>query len=486
MKVGCWGPVVQLQRRQARLDGRHRRLPERRRHLHRLHDAGLPRQVHAVHGRAARRRSCPPRRSAPTERAVRALRSFTNRTAQQRAEVAPQPRRADDRLPAALARLTSEEERPEMATTRERIDREAGQLVDMSWDPITRDRREPRHLHQDRLQARARSSSCRSTSSIFRGYSVFMKGKDPRDAHFITSRICGICGDNHAACSMYAQNMAYGIKTPHAGRVDRQPRRGGRVHRSTTTSSRTTWSASTSARRWCSATNPSVLAKAETTEAPRRRASTATGRSPTSCARSTRSWARLYREALVMSRLTREMFCLMEGRHVHPSTLYPGGVGTQCRRRTLFTDYLTRLLQLRGVHQARGADARRPVRLLLRGAARLRGGRPAARPARLLGRLQQPRHVRLRVPAHAAMGRRDVRHARGRRRRRADHHRPRRDQPRDPHPARQLLLRGLGRTRRRSSSGTRSATRSTSATRGTRPRCRDRRDATSRAATTRG
>ena len=35
-----------------------------------------------------------------------------------------------------------------------------------------------------------------------------------------------------------------------------------------------------------------------------------------------------YREALQVSRMTREMFCLMEGRHVHPSTLYPGGVGT--------------------------------------------------------------------------------------------------------------------------------------------------------------
>ena len=35
-----------------------------------------------------------------------------------------------------------------------------------------------------------------------------------------------------------------------------------------------------------------------------------------------------YREALQVSRWTREMFCLMEGRHVHPSTLYPGGVGT--------------------------------------------------------------------------------------------------------------------------------------------------------------
>ena len=44
-----------------------------------------------------------------------------------------------------------------------------------------------------------------------------MKGKDPRDAHFITSRICGICGDNHATCSCYAQNMAYGVKPPHLG-----------------------------------------------------------------------------------------------------------------------------------------------------------------------------------------------------------------------------------------------------------------------------
>ena len=86
----------------------------------------------------------------------------------------------------------------------------------MAWDPITRivgnlgiytkidfDNREV--------------VECKSTSSLFRGYSVFMKGKDPRDAHFITSRICGICGDNHAVCSVYAQNMAYGVKTPHLG-----------------------------------------------------------------------------------------------------------------------------------------------------------------------------------------------------------------------------------------------------------------------------
>ena len=45
-----------------------------------------------------------------------------------------------------------------------------------------------------------------------------------------------------------------------------------------------------------------------------------------------------------MSRMTREMFCLMEGRHVHPSTLYPGGVGTVPTIQ-LFTDYLVRLMK---------------------------------------------------------------------------------------------------------------------------------------------
>ena len=50
------GAGGQLQRAQAGMDGRHRRVPERRRHLHRLHDARVPRQVHAVHGSAAGRR----------------------------------------------------------------------------------------------------------------------------------------------------------------------------------------------------------------------------------------------------------------------------------------------------------------------------------------------------------------------------------------------------------------------------------------------
>ena len=44
------GAGRQVQRPHPRLAERLRRLPERRRHLHGVHDAGLPRQVHAVHG----------------------------------------------------------------------------------------------------------------------------------------------------------------------------------------------------------------------------------------------------------------------------------------------------------------------------------------------------------------------------------------------------------------------------------------------------
>jgi hydrogenase small subunit len=51
VRIGCWGDGCQVQRPQARMDQRHRGLPQRRRHLHRLHDARVPRQVHAVHGR---------------------------------------------------------------------------------------------------------------------------------------------------------------------------------------------------------------------------------------------------------------------------------------------------------------------------------------------------------------------------------------------------------------------------------------------------
>ena len=52
-QAGVLGAGGAVQRGQARLDGRDRRVPQRRRDLHRLHHAGLSRQVPAVHGPAA-------------------------------------------------------------------------------------------------------------------------------------------------------------------------------------------------------------------------------------------------------------------------------------------------------------------------------------------------------------------------------------------------------------------------------------------------
>ncbi|MFD3972216.1 nickel-dependent hydrogenase large subunit [Streptomyces cyaneofuscatus] len=226
-----------------------------------------------------------------------------------------------------------------MATATGKPAVDADGLMEMSWDPITRIVGSL-GIHTKIDFAAKRVAECYSTSSIFRGYSVFMKGKDPRDAHFITSRICGICGDNHATCSVYAQNMAYGVAPPHLGEwiinlgeaaeymFDHNIFQENLV-------------GVDYCERMVAETNPGVLELAERTEAPH--AADHGYRTIADIMRSLNPLeGEFYREALQVSRYTREMFCLMEGRHVHPSTLYPGGVGTVATIQ-LFTDYLTRL-----------------------------------------------------------------------------------------------------------------------------------------------
>ena len=196
--------------------------------------------------------------------------------------------------------------------------------------------------------------------------------------------------------------------------------------------------------------------------------STATRRSPTSCGRSTRSRGDFYLETLHVARYTREMYCLFGGRHTHPSTIMPGGCSAHI---TPSDDHgLLRapdgVLRLRQAHRA---DARRPLRLLLRGAAGIRR-RSASGDTDLVcwGCFDDPDVRRLRLQDDDRVGPEALRHAGRRHRRRARHDRPRRDQRDDPHPPRQLVLRGLAERGRRSSRRIRSAIRSTSGTRGTR------------------
>src|SRR5450432_3598589 len=215
------------------------------------------------------------------------------------------------------------------------------ELVEMSWDPITRIVGSLGIYTKIDFNER-RVVECHSTSSIFRGYSIFMKGKDPRDAHFITSRICGICGDNHATCANYAQNMAFGVKPPAMAEwivnlgeaaeymFDHNIFQDNLV-------------GVDFCEKMVRETNPGVLELAERTEAPGQRVHGF--RTIADIMRSLNPFeGSFYKEALHMSRVAREMFCLMEGRHVHPSTLYPGGVGTVPSQQ-LFTDYVVRLMK---------------------------------------------------------------------------------------------------------------------------------------------
>ncbi len=223
-----------------------------------------------------------------------------------------------------------------MTSTQNRTD-----LVEMTWDPVTRIVGSL-GIYTKIDWAAKRVVECHSTSSIFRGYSIFMKGKDPRDAHFITSRICGICGDNHATCSVYNQNMAYGVVPPHLGEwiinlgeaaeymFDHNIFQENLV-------------GVDFCEKMVAETNPGVLELANRTEAPH--AAEHGHQTIGDIMRTLNPFSgEFYREALQVSRYTREMFCLMEGRHVHPSTLYPGGVGTHATVQ-LFTDYYTRLMR---------------------------------------------------------------------------------------------------------------------------------------------
>ena len=231
-----------------------------------------------------------------------------------------------------------------ITATRSEADAEKGQLVEMNWDPITRIVGSLGIFTKIDFGKR-KVAECHSTSSIFRGYSIFMKGKDPRDAHFITSRICGICGDNHATCATYAQNMAFGVRPPalaewivNLGEAAEymfdhnifQDNLVGVDFCETMVKETNPWRMGESAQK-----TAAPHAAAPWLSHHRRHHE---GAEPL-------HRCLLHPRHSQVSRMTREMFCLMEGRHVHirrPCT--PAASGTVPTVQ-LFTDYIVRLMK---------------------------------------------------------------------------------------------------------------------------------------------
>ena len=78
-------------------------------------------------------------------------------------------------------------------------------------DPITRIEG---HLRIEVEVEKGHVKDAWSSTQMWRGIEVILKGRDPEDAWFITQRICGVCTTVHAIASVRAVENALGIEVP--------------------------------------------------------------------------------------------------------------------------------------------------------------------------------------------------------------------------------------------------------------------------------
>ncbi len=62
-------------------------------------------------------------------------------------------------------------------------------------------------------------TDARCEGEMFRGFEIFLRGRDPLDSQQITQRICGVCPYAHAIASSMAQENAYRLSVPPNGRI---------------------------------------------------------------------------------------------------------------------------------------------------------------------------------------------------------------------------------------------------------------------------
>jgi len=87
-------------------------------------------------------------------------------------------------------------------------------------DPITRIEG---HMAIEAMVDDGVVKEAKSAGTLFRGFEIILKGRDPRDANRLTQRICGVCPACHAKASAMNLDSAFGIsdKIPDNGRIIR-------------------------------------------------------------------------------------------------------------------------------------------------------------------------------------------------------------------------------------------------------------------------
>ncbi len=85
-------------------------------------------------------------------------------------------------------------------------------------DPITRIEG---HLRIEVELENGKVKDAWSSGTLWRGFEVFLQGRDPRDAWIITQRVCGVCTTVHALASVKCVENAAGIQIPDNARLIR-------------------------------------------------------------------------------------------------------------------------------------------------------------------------------------------------------------------------------------------------------------------------
>jgi hydrogenase large subunit len=85
-------------------------------------------------------------------------------------------------------------------------------------DPITRIEG---HLKLEVEVEGGKVKNAKSSGTLFRGFEIILKGRNPREASQITQRICGVCPTAHGTASVRCLDNAFGVKPPTNGRVIR-------------------------------------------------------------------------------------------------------------------------------------------------------------------------------------------------------------------------------------------------------------------------
>lgn len=85
-------------------------------------------------------------------------------------------------------------------------------------DPITRIEG---HLRIEVEIENGRVKDAYSSGTLFRGFEIFMRNRDPRDAWYITQRACGVCTSVHALASVNCLDDAFQVQIPENARIIR-------------------------------------------------------------------------------------------------------------------------------------------------------------------------------------------------------------------------------------------------------------------------